>query len=141
MAMDDALIAVFDAKYAYGLWRPVTAIRNGDIDGNDATERVTDWVPFIATPMHPEYPCAHCSVSGALGAVLEAEVGTEPCPNSSVSPTAPRVRSWPSLDKFSRGRGGPHLRRRALPPLDGGGTALGKRVGELAVRSFPKPVR
>ena len=38
-ASDDALIAVFDAKYHYGFWRPVTAIRNGDIDGNDATER------------------------------------------------------------------------------------------------------
>ena len=38
-AIDDALIAVFDAKYHYGFWRPITAIRNGDIDGNDATER------------------------------------------------------------------------------------------------------
>src|SRR4029450_3911808 len=39
MAMDDGLIAVFDAKYPYTLWRPVTAIRNGDVDGNDATQR------------------------------------------------------------------------------------------------------
>jgi hypothetical protein len=38
-AMDDAMIAVFDAKYHYNFWRPVTAIRNGDNDGNDATER------------------------------------------------------------------------------------------------------
>src|SRR5262249_57121123 len=43
MAMDDGLIAVFDAKYTYNFWRPVTAIRNGDADGNDATERDPSW--------------------------------------------------------------------------------------------------
>ncbi len=58
-AMDDAIVSVFDAKYHFGFWRPITAIRNGDIDGNDATERDASWLPFIETPMHPEYPCAH----------------------------------------------------------------------------------
>src|SRR4029434_6803477 len=76
MAMDDGLIAVFDAKYTYNLWRPVTAIRNGDVDGNDATERDPSWTPFIDTPMHPEYPCAHCIVSASLGTVLQGEIGT-----------------------------------------------------------------
>ncbi|HYN61210.1 MAG TPA: vanadium-dependent haloperoxidase, partial [Rubrivivax sp.] len=66
-AMDDALIAVLDAKYAHNLWRPVTAIRNGDIDGNDATERDPAWVPLIDTPMHPEYPCAHCILAATVG--------------------------------------------------------------------------
>jgi len=74
-ASDDALIAVFDAKYHYGFWRPVTAIRNADIDGNDATARDPSWMPFIDTPMHPEYPCAHCIVSAAVGTVLQAEIG------------------------------------------------------------------
>src|SRR5207244_900314 len=78
MPMDDALIAVFDAKYAYNLWRPITAIRNGELDGNDATVAEPGWTPFIDTPMHPEYPCAHCIVSSALGAVLVAELGTGP---------------------------------------------------------------
>jgi hypothetical protein len=59
----DAMIAVLDAKYKYGFWRPITAIRNGDIDGNAATERVASWQPIDNTPMHPEYPCAHCIVS------------------------------------------------------------------------------
>jgi hypothetical protein len=54
--MDEALIAVADAKYHYNFWRPISAIRNGDMDGNDATEREASWVPFIDTPMHPEYP-------------------------------------------------------------------------------------
>ncbi len=57
------MIAVFDAKYKYEFWRPITAIRNGDIDGNPATERDATWQPIDATPMHPEYPCAHCIIS------------------------------------------------------------------------------
>jgi hypothetical protein len=48
----DAMIAVMDAKYKYGFWRPVTAIRNGDIDGNDNTERAPTWLPIDNTPMH-----------------------------------------------------------------------------------------
>lgn len=54
-AMDDAMISVFDAKYRYQLWRPVTAIRNGDLDGRDATPRDASWAPPIDNPMHPEY--------------------------------------------------------------------------------------
>ncbi len=123
MAMDDALIAVFDAKYAYNFWRPITAIRNGDTDGNQATERDPGWTPFIDTPMHPEYPCAHCIVSASLGAVLDAEIGTGPAPRlSSASSTAGgAVRTWPSVDDFVQEVAvGAHLRRRALPLLDGG---------------------
>jgi hypothetical protein len=67
-AMDDALIAVFDAKHHYQFWRPVTAIRNGDRDGNAATDRDGAWLPFIDTPMHPEYPCAHCILARPWGA-------------------------------------------------------------------------
>jgi hypothetical protein len=58
IASNDALIAVMDAKYAYNLWRPVTAIRNADITGNKATPREASWSPLGDTPMHPEYPCA-----------------------------------------------------------------------------------
>ena len=118
MAMDDALIAVFDAKYAYNFWRPVTAIRNAEDDLRDP-----GWTPFIDTPMHPEYPCAHCIVSASLGAVLAAEIGTGPSPKlSSASSTAGgAVRTWPSVGDFVAGsRPGPHLRRGALPQLDGG---------------------
>src|SRR5262249_1271028 len=102
MAMDDGLMAVFDAKYTYNFWRPVTAIRNGDADGNDATERDPSWTPFIDTPMHPEYPCAHCIVAGSLGAVLRAELGSGPIPNlSAASYTAGgAVRTWKTVDDF-----------------------------------------
>jgi hypothetical protein len=91
MAMADSYIAVLDAKYTYNFWRLVTAIRNGDLDSNDATERDPMWEPFIPTPMHPEYPCAHCINSAAGAAVLEAFFGDATPPFSLTSPTAPGV--------------------------------------------------
>jgi hypothetical protein len=144
MAMDDALIAVFDAKYAYNLWRPITAIRNGDLDGNDATARDPGWTPFIDTPMHPEYPCAHCIVSAALGAVLQAEIGSGPVPTlTSTSPTAGgAVRTWSSVGDFeqevalARIYDGVHYRNSTEV-----GTAMGRRIGELAARSIPRATR
>src|SRR5205814_6431207 len=104
MAMDDALTAVFDAKYTYTFWRPITAIRNGDLSRNDAIVAEPGWIPFIDTPMHPEYPCAHCIVSSALGAVLIAEIGEGPVPKlSSTSPTAGgAVRTWMSVSDFTQ---------------------------------------
>ena len=71
VAEADAFIAVFDAKYKYEFWRPITAIRNGDIDGNPATERDPSWQPLDATPMHPEYPRAHCILSSSVAAAIE----------------------------------------------------------------------
>src|SRR6266702_1965790 len=56
MGLANCFITDWDAKFTYNFWRPVTAIRNGDQDGNDATERDAGWVPVNATPMHPEYP-------------------------------------------------------------------------------------
>ncbi len=144
MAMDDALIAVFDAKYTYNLWRPVTAIRNGDLDDNNATEREAGWAPFIDTPMHPEYPCAHCIVSGSMGAVLAAEIGSGPTPTlTSASPTAGgAVRTWKSVDDFTREVAnariydGVHYRYSTEI-----GSAMGKKIGELTVKTLPKPTR
>jgi hypothetical protein len=143
-AADDALIAVFDAKYHYNFWRPVTAIRNGDIDGNDATERDPDWKPFIETPMHPEYPCAHCIVSGAVGSVLQAEIGTGPMPTlTTTSPTAPGVsRRWTTtagfMEEVANGRiyDGVHYRNSTEV-----GTDMGKQIGGLAAAKYLRPVR
>ena len=92
MAQMDAAIAVFDAKYHYTFWRPITAIRNGDIDGNPATERVPAWQPIALTPLHPEYPCAHCIITGAMASAITAILGTDEIPEAElVSPTAPGV--------------------------------------------------
>jgi hypothetical protein len=95
-ALNDAEIAVFDAKYHYQFWRPITAIRNGDRDDNPDTERDANWQPMIVTPVQPEYPCAHCIIAATIGAMIRAELGRDPVPPlSSKSNTAPGVtRHW-----------------------------------------------
>jgi hypothetical protein len=74
----DALIACFDAKYHYALWRPITAIRAGDTDGNAATVGDPAWSPLLAaTPNHPEYPSAHSCITPAGGRVIGRFLGTK----------------------------------------------------------------
>jgi hypothetical protein len=138
-AADDALLAVFEAKYHYNFWRPVTAIRNGDLDGNDATERDAAWTPFIETPMHPEYPCAHCTVAAAVGTVLQAEIGTGAMPTLATTSYLVKgpARNWKTIDDFVQEVGnarvydGVHFRNSTEV-----GTAMGKQVGALAVAKF-----
>ena len=73
----DALIACFDAKYHYKFWRPITAIRAGDTDGNEATVGDPSWSTLLAgTPNHPEYPSAHSCVTPAGGLIVASFLGT-----------------------------------------------------------------
>ena len=68
VAYADGLIACFDAKYHYAFWRPITAIRAGDTDGNDATVGDPTWSTLLpGTPNHPEYPSAHSCITPAAG--------------------------------------------------------------------------
>ena len=142
-ATDDALIAVFDAKYHYNFWRPITAIRNGDIDGNDATERDPSWTPFIDTPMHPEYPCAHCILSAVVGTVLQVEIGAGPMPTlTTTSSTAQgAARSWTKIDDFmqevanARIYDGVHYRNSTEV-----GAAMGKQIGALVAATYLRPL-
>jgi hypothetical protein len=141
--MDDAMIAVFEAKYAYNFWRPATAIRNGDIDGNDSTTREPTWAPLIDAPMHPEYPSGHAILAGAVGVVLQADVGDGPAPVvTTSSPTAKgATRHWTSIDGFVREIGdsriyaGIHYRA----AIDAG-TSMGQQIGTLAVDRVLRPV-
>jgi hypothetical protein len=70
VAMADAVIACWDAKYHYVFWRPITAIRLADTDPNADTVRDPTWTPLLPTPAHPEYPANHAVVSGAATTVL-----------------------------------------------------------------------
>jgi hypothetical protein len=138
-AQDDALIAVFDAKYHYNFWRPVTAIRNGDSDRNDATERDASWTPFIDNPLHPEYPSAHSILAGAVAAVLQAEIGAGATPTlTTTSPTAKGVvRRWSNVDDFAqevanaRIYEGIHYRSSTEV-----GITMGRKIGTLAANQF-----
>jgi len=135
IAGNDALVAVFDAKYQYNLWRPVTAIRNADITQNPATPREESWLPLGDTPMHPEYPCAHCITSAAISTVLRNIVGEEFGEFSLTSPTAPGVtRKWSRLQDYSdevanaRIYAGFHYRFSTEVGKD-----MGRKIGELTV--------
>jgi len=70
MAINDSLTTVMESKYQYLFWRPETAIRAGDEDGNDRTAADATYAPFIQTPCFPSYPSAHASGSYAARAVL-----------------------------------------------------------------------
>jgi hypothetical protein len=68
----DAAVGCWDSKYWFNFWRPVTAIREADIDGNDATDADPTWAPQVVTPGHPEYPSSHgCATSGIAQAIAE----------------------------------------------------------------------
>ena len=77
VSLADAAIAVYDAKNVYEAWRPVTAIRNADVDGNDATIADTTWTPLLTTPCHQEYPSGHSGLSTAATTVLAAFFGDD----------------------------------------------------------------
>jgi hypothetical protein len=71
LAVADASIACWDAKYTYNNWRPQPAIRNGDFDGNNLTAGDATWTPLFTTPPHPEYPSGHSANSSAMATILE----------------------------------------------------------------------
>jgi hypothetical protein len=143
IALNDALIAVLDAKYHYNFWRPITAIRNGDIDGNPATDREATWQPITPTPMHPEYPCAHCIASGTVAGVVKAALGTMDIPEiADTSPTAPGVtHRWINMTAFTeevanaRIWAGFHYRFSTRV-----GTDMGLQIGDYVVKNVMQPV-
>jgi PAP2 superfamily len=73
----DAVIAFYDAKYTYRFWRPVTAIRGAEGDGNPATTADPAWVPLSNTAPDPSYPGAHGTISAAGADVLAAMYGND----------------------------------------------------------------
>jgi hypothetical protein len=97
MSLANAYIVNWEAKYHYNFWRPVTAIRNGDRDGNDATERDAGWTSFNPTPMHPEYPSQATINATIASAVLESVFG----PVKAIPFTATDVRDPKRTRQFS----------------------------------------
>jgi PAP2 superfamily len=67
----DAAIACWDDKARWLHWRPISAIREAEADGNPATSADPDWLPLIATPPYPEHPAGHPCVSGSIVATLQ----------------------------------------------------------------------
>ena len=143
LALNDAIIAVLDAKYHYNFWRPITAIRNGDIDGNPATESEATWQPIANTPMHPEYPCSHCIQSASVAAVVKAVLGGVDIPEVALtSPATPGVtHRWTNMtaltEEVANARiwAGFHYRFSTRV-----GTDMGLQIGEYVVKNVMQPV-
>jgi hypothetical protein len=130
---------VFEAKYHYQFWRPITAIRNGDRDSNAATERDPDWTPLIVTPIQPEYPCAHCMVASTIATVIRADVGKEALPTLSTTSNTLRgvTRHWTRTEdvvqEVSNARiyDGVHYRTSTEV-----GTRMGEQVGAVVAAAY-----
>jgi hypothetical protein len=73
----DALITVWDDKAHYLFWRPITAIREADVDGNPATVADPAWLPLIPTPPYTEHSSGHAALSGSIVATLQDFFGTD----------------------------------------------------------------
>jgi hypothetical protein len=138
-AMNETEIAVFEAKYHYQFWRPITAIRNGDRDDNSATERDADWIPLITTPMQPEYPCAHCMLITSIATVIRAENGGNSAVNLSTTSNTLRgvTRRWTRTEdlvhevSMARIWAGVHYRNSCEV-----GTRMGEEVGALVAGAY-----
>lgn len=100
IALADAAIISWDAKYVYDYWRPITAIREADTDGNPDTELDPAWSPYLETPPFPEYTSGHSTFSGAAATVLTYTFGSDRIPFSVGSDDIPGYTL--SYDSFSQ---------------------------------------
>jgi hypothetical protein len=140
VAIADAVIACWDAKYHFVFWRPVTAIRLASTDGNPGTVEDASWTPLLTTPAHPDYPSGHATVSPSAAAVLRSYFGDETS-FALISETLPGVvRNFTSFTQAvqeafdARIYGGIHFRTACLH-----GRATGNQVGELVVDTIARP--
>ncbi|HMG47730.1 MAG TPA: vanadium-dependent haloperoxidase [Allosphingosinicella sp.] len=144
MAFDDAAEAMVAAKMHYNFWRPITAIRNGAADGNDATAPDPAWLPLLPTPNFPEYPCGHCTVAAVIAEVMTAETGARPAGGVRVSSQAiplSAVQVLPSWDEWaqqvsdSRIYGGVHYRF-----SNEAGEQIGRRAARIVLERVMRPL-
>jgi len=140
LAMADASISCWDAKYTYTYWRPITAITIAD-DGNASTAQDSTWNTLFATPNHPEYPSGHSCISGAAGQVLARYFGDN-TPFSLESNTVPgQIRNYSSfsaaLDEVKNARvfSGIHFRTATSV-----GQTLGATVANNVLENALQPV-
>ena len=138
----DAFVACWDSKYFYNFWRPITAIQNANIDGNDATQQDGGWRPQIVTPGHPEWPSAHgCGTSAYAHGIAEF-FGTKRLPGGiDLTGGTPNTHHFDSTDEIikeiidARVYNGVHYRTSVIQ-----GSILGHKVAQWVARYYFKPV-
>jgi hypothetical protein len=143
VAIADGFIAGYDTRYHYDLWRPITAIRAADTDGNDATTADPTWESFLNTPAIPEYPSTHSIAGGASSAVLARFFGKDEFEfrMTSGAPFAGITRSFKSFSQASQENAesriyaGVHFRSACRD-----GIKLGEQIGRRVTTLFLQPV-
>ena len=145
MAMADGFVVGWYQKRHFAFWRPVTAIRKGDTDGNPRTEPDPSWMSLRPTPALPDYPSTHSLLGGAAAEVLRRFTGTSHFPFCMVSATSTpsgTARCWHSFTQAelenaeSRVLVGFHFRF----AIDTG-VNVGRSVGRFAMRNGLRPRR
>jgi hypothetical protein len=141
----DALIACWDSKFFYSFWRPVTAIRAGDTDGNPDTEPDLNWIGLVTAPNHPEYPAAHGCFSSASAETLQFFFGTDRFDfimDSNVAGLTNPVRHYTTFSQAlqdaldARVYGGMHYRNSTRV-----GAIIGKQVSHFVTSHYFRPSR
>jgi len=142
MAIFDGAVACFESKYFYNFWRPVTAIRLGDSDGNRKTDADADWASFVPTPPFPSYPSGAATFGAAAQRVLERMFGAGghriTLSSSQVPDVVLHYTSWKQItDDVNDARvfGGAHFRFDQEE-----GARQGQRVGKYVLRHLLRPV-
>lgn len=142
LAMADAAICAWDAKFAYDLWRPITAIREADSDGNAETEPDPTWTPLIPTPPFPECTSGHSTFSRSAATVLAEFFGTDQIPFNATSDGLPGViRRFSGFSEaadeagISRLYGGIHW-----PSANLHGQSSGERIGQRVMEYLMRPL-
>jgi hypothetical protein len=140
MTAADSLITVWYDKAKFLFWRPITAIREADTDGNPATEKDEAWLPLIATPPYPEHSSGHGGLSGAMTSTLQQFFGTDAIAWSDTN-IAGLTRSWTSFSQAidevvgARVWSGIHFHA-----ADEQGARIGDRVAQYREARYFKPV-
>ncbi|MGI5484482.1 vanadium-dependent haloperoxidase [Streptomyces lavendofoliae] len=138
----DAVVTAWDAKLTYGTWRPVTAIREADRDGNPATRADSRWEPLLPTPPHPDYLSGHAATGGALTGTLTGLLGTSRIDLFLASRGTGTTRHYRHAHEYDRDVvnarvwGGIHTRT-----ADTVGNAAGHRLAAWALERYFRPVR
>src|SRR5262249_9827785 len=142
MAASDAFIVGWRDKYLFLFWRPETAIRNADRDGNDATSADATWEGlFSPFPAHPEYPSGHALFRGVMETVLRDFFGTDRMTLAVTNPDKNIARTFASFSEIAKSVedarvwAGIHFRS-----ADIDGTQMGRRVAEYAMKNCMRPI-
>jgi hypothetical protein len=136
----DALISVWDDKARWSFWRPITAIREADTDGNPATVEDEAWLPLIATPPYTEHPSGHTALSGSIAATLQEFFGTDHVgwsDTNNAGLTRSFTRFSQAIDEVVDARvwSGIHFRT-----ADEHGHRIGEQVAKWRHRNYVRPV-